>query len=557
MAGDVNNDGCSDIVIGAPYYTHGEINEGAAFVFFGETTTDLFGEPSPLELNQASAYFGASVSSAGDVDNDGYADVIVGAPGYDHGQVDEGAVFIFPGMATGISSSLWPLEYNQAGAQIGTSVSSAGDVNGDGFDDVIVGAPGYDHDQAKEGAAFVYPGTFLGLSPVPFWSWESDQENAYFGASVSTAGDVNGDGYDDVIVGIPSYSNGEANEGAAVIYTGSAVGFSIFPTYGVESNQANAYFGHSVSTAGDVNGDGYDDVIIGAHLFNNGHTDEGAAFLYYGIGEIRFSLVDFNGDGIHDTALFYPDSHKWYIKDQSTPTYGTSDCVPVPGDYDGDGATDLAVVDLTRPDGRAKWYLNGIGVFIYGLQEWVPAPGDYDGDGITDAALFDPDSGKWYVKDQFVTTYGAGGIPVPGDYDGDGTTDIAVFNPTSNKWYIKDIGIFTYGMAGCIPVPADYDGDGKTDLAVIDTSRPDGMAKWYIKDQAVFIYGAVANTIPVPGDYDGDGRADPCLFYQDSGKWYCRNVGIWTYGNASMIPLAGNLATRYAISQAAGGSAVW
>ncbi len=267
--------------------------------------------------------------------------------------------------------------------------------------------------------------------------------------------------------------------------------------------------------------------------------------------------VDFNGDGSHDIALFNPDNSKWYIRNQLAPTYGTTDCLPVPGDYDGDGATDLAVVDLTRPDGRAKWYLDGIGVFIYGLQEWIPVPGDYDGDGIIDAALFDSVSGKWYVRNQFVAVYGAGGIPVPGDYDGDGITDIAVFYPATNKWYIKDIGTYTYGMADCIPVPADYNGDGITDLAVIDTSRPDGMAKWYIRNQAVFIYGAVANTIPVPGDYDGDGDADPCLFYQDSGKWYCRNIGVLTYGNGDMIPLAGNLAIRYAMSELNGGNIVW
>ncbi len=268
-------------------------------------------------------------------------------------------------------------------------------------------------------------------------------------------------------------------------------------------------------------------------------------------------IIDFNSDGTHDIALFYPESSKWYIKDQSTPTYGTTDCITVPGDYDGDGISDLAVVDLTRSDGRAKWYLDGVGVFIYGLQEWFPVPGDYDGDGITDAALFDSVSGKWYVRNQFVAAYGAGGIPVPGDYDGDGITDIAVFNPSTNKWYIKDVGIYTYGMADCIPVPADYNGDGVTDLAVIDTSRSDGMAKWYIRNQAVFIYGVVENTIPVPGDYDGDGDDDPCFFYQTSGKWYCRNVGVWTYGNGDMIPLASNLATRYAISQESGGSSVW
>jgi hypothetical protein len=114
-----------------------------------------------LESNQADARLGLSVSGAGDVNGDGYDDVIVGDPFYDGGQTQEGAAFVFLGSASGIAdgnpaTAAVQLESNQAGARLGFSVSGAGDVNGDGFDDVIVGASRYDAGEEDEGAAFVY-----------------------------------------------------------------------------------------------------------------------------------------------------------------------------------------------------------------------------------------------------------------------------------------------------------------------------------------------------------------------------------------------------------------
>ena len=129
-----------------------------------------------------------------------------------------------------------------------------------------MGAYEYDNGQTNEGAAFVYHGSASGLSALADWTMESDQEFSQFGWSVSTAGDVNGDGYSDVIVGAQSYSNGETEEGRAFVYHGSAVGLGFYPltSWTAESDQVYARFGRSVSTAGDVNGDGYSDVIVGA-----------------------------------------------------------------------------------------------------------------------------------------------------------------------------------------------------------------------------------------------------------------------------------------------------
>ncbi|MBK8553946.1 MAG: FG-GAP repeat protein [Ignavibacteria bacterium] len=146
------------------------------------------------------------------------------------------------------------------------SVSSAGDVNGDGYSDVIVGAPYFDNGQNDEGAAFVYHGSVTGLSTFSNWSAEGNQSLAYFGTSVSTAGDVNGDGYSDVIVGAYWFDNGHTQEGKAFVYHGSASGLSLTPNWSAEGNQAGTYYGNSVSSAGDVNGDGYSDVIVGAYI---------------------------------------------------------------------------------------------------------------------------------------------------------------------------------------------------------------------------------------------------------------------------------------------------
>ncbi len=135
------------------------------------------------------------------------------------------------------------LEENQAGALFGYSVASAGDVNGDGYSDVIVGACFYDNGQTDEGAAFIYHGSSSGLSTTAASQLEENQASARFGTSVASAGDVNGDGYSDVIVGAYLYDNGQSDEGAAFIYHGSSSGLSTTAASQLEENQASAYFG--------------------------------------------------------------------------------------------------------------------------------------------------------------------------------------------------------------------------------------------------------------------------------------------------------------------------
>src|SRR5262249_31525458 len=128
----------------------------------------------------------------------------------------------------------------------------------------------------------VYPIVVDPLTTSAVWTAESDQDHANFGFSVATAGDVNGDGYSDVIVSAPYFSNGETDEGRVYLYLGSASGLSTTPAWTAESNQAGAVFGLSVASAGDVNGDGYSDVIVGAPNYTNGQNGEGRAFVFLG-----------------------------------------------------------------------------------------------------------------------------------------------------------------------------------------------------------------------------------------------------------------------------------
>ena len=180
-------------------------------------------------------------------------------------------VTIDPIVANGTPSNANTLlESNQAASLFGTRVAGAGDVNSDGYSDVIIGAYLYDNGQIDEGAAFLYYGSSLGTSTSFFVLLEANQAYASFGQSVSGAGDVNGDGYSDIIVGATNYDNGQTDEGVAVIYHGSSTGINTTAAAIVESNQVNASLGYSVSCAGDVNGDGYSDVIAGAYLYDNG-----------------------------------------------------------------------------------------------------------------------------------------------------------------------------------------------------------------------------------------------------------------------------------------------
>ena len=284
---DVNGDGLEDRIVGADRYDTGIAggDEGAVFVDYGSPTGEATLADWTALGDQGGARFGASVASAGDVNGDGYDDIIVGAAGYDGVAPESGKVFVFYGSELGLSAgepfvlssaAEWSVEGRRANVGLGGAVAGAGDVNGDGYADVLLGA------SQGAGAAYVFHGAEEGLADGTrtsslddaAWSLESIEEGAELGAAVASAGDVNGDGYFDVVVGAPGSTS---QAGAAYVFHGSELGLARGArevsqrqaSWSIAGAQRDARLGAAVASAGDVDGDGYDDVLLGAPLYDS------------------------------------------------------------------------------------------------------------------------------------------------------------------------------------------------------------------------------------------------------------------------------------------------
>jgi hypothetical protein len=259
-AGDLSGDGHDDVLVGA----HGDYGSaGSTYVFCGETGGLLAGLISPnAEYN---GRFGFSVSGGGFVDDDGVPDIVVGAFWEDPGAspTDAGRAYVFSGQTWGVLHTLVSPNEEQRG-QFGCSVSHVGDLDDDGRGEVIVGAPYEDGAGGASDAGRAY--VFGGQTGTVLYALTSPMELASgtFGWAVSGAGDANGDGCPDMLVGAPGEDSGSgaAGSGAAYVFSGNTgdllhVLCSAAPVPGGE-------FGCSVSDVGDLDGDGLDEVVVGA-----------------------------------------------------------------------------------------------------------------------------------------------------------------------------------------------------------------------------------------------------------------------------------------------------
>lgn len=349
--GDINGDGIDDLIVGAYEANPTGTNTGAAYVFFGKTGA-FVGDFGLSRLNGSNGFritggaeddaFGFSVSAAGDVNGDGFDDVIVGAYRADGSAANTGAAYVLYGKGTAFAASISVNSLNgnngfkingaQGNDQIGFAVSSAGDFDGDGLDDLLIGSYGASPNGPLSGETYVVMGNAGGFGSSLDLS-DLDGTNGFrisgvsandrSGAAVSSAGDINGDGRDDLIIGAPTAPGGESLGETYVVYGTAGVqeanldlssldGINGFKIIGELSQEQT---GFSVGSAGDVNGDGLDDILVGAFQADPNGTDSGSAYLIFGssfgFGSLlALSLLDgsngfrMNGNGSFTLAGF-------------------------------------------------------------------------------------------------------------------------------------------------------------------------------------------------------------------------------------------------------------
>jgi len=269
-AGDVNGDGFGDLLVGAQGAFGGQ---GRAYVYFG-SAAGLPATPSVTLTRPTGATgvgFGMGIASLGDANGDGYADVLVGNSG---GGSTPPHAHLFLGSASGPSATPTTTIVGPASGTYFSYWMAGGDINGDGLGDAMVSA----FQDAGGGRVYVYLGVAgVGLSTAPT-TLISPQGSGQFGAYVAHVGDVNGDGYGDFAAG-----NIQVNPGFTNIYYGGASGLPTTASL-ILSSPAGPGFGYTMAGAGDVNGDGYGDLMAGNPLYPDAVDWQGRGYVYYGSG---------------------------------------------------------------------------------------------------------------------------------------------------------------------------------------------------------------------------------------------------------------------------------
>lgn len=270
IIGDVDGDGMAEYAVGMRGNISGLENAGRVVVYSGATDEVLWS----VDGESAFDHFTEAIARAGDIDQDGFGDLIVGAWSNDGGGAESGRAYVYSG-ADG--SLLFIFTGLMPGDNMGDSVAGAGDINNDGFNDLLVGAPTSDVRASNTGSVTV----FSGKDGSVLYTKHGENANDRLGVCVAGIGDVDGDGFDDFAGGAHLFDNGGGatdNRGMISVFSG-ATGEIIYSLIG---EGAGDNFGWAVSGVGDVNNDGQPDIVVGAPLNDALGSNTGRVYVYSG-----------------------------------------------------------------------------------------------------------------------------------------------------------------------------------------------------------------------------------------------------------------------------------
>lgn len=302
--GDTNGDGLEDfgvIRIDNPNEPGKTIR---VQVFLGQNSTEII-NPEPRELDEYENLVNPIISGKGDVDGNGYMDLILGDPDFSSGR---GLVLIYFSLFDGVSFIPgWEVQGTEDGERFGTSVDISGDSNGDGYNDILVGAPYYTpggNPVTPEGRIYVFDGNPNTVLDTPSWNYIGDQTSRpYTGKIVSFAGDVNGDGYSEVISSVDTQDDGGVTEeNAFILFYGDSDGISSSPSWTIDDTLGLTNDSKATSI-GDVNGDGYGDILVASPYYSDIGI-QGKAMVFFGNSTIPLTTPDWQSFGSGTNTLF-------------------------------------------------------------------------------------------------------------------------------------------------------------------------------------------------------------------------------------------------------------
>ena len=390
--GDVNGDGFADILVGAHRVNATERDTGAAYLYFGSVTPDSTADLIFKGQNTGDG-FGVVVRSGFDLNADGYDDMAIGAWLYDtDGDTDEltdaGRLYVFFGGDTLDTVPDLILTGEEALENFGSAIDGGFDINGDGYDDLAVGGPLADKPglppTVDAGRAVIYYGG-PAVDAVADLIVYGERADAHFGASVSGAGDMDGDGFDEFAAGSPAWDIAIPSQGQVGIFAGGLMP-AVTVSLTLSGATANEAFGTALSGGADLDTDGYADLAVGVPFSDQGGADKSGTGTEGDLGMVEIHRGAATLNAVWDARIFGENFNDWM---------GIG--LHMTGDVNGDGGSDLIFGAPNNDTGSVLFGDVGRAYVLFG--DWSGAAWWGDDFPVTDIGIGRPVPGAILAND--------------------------------------------------------------------------------------------------------------------------------------------------------------